>query len=104
MLERAESFSISQNYTIESHKLHSTILITGCSGFIGSHLVERFMSTKGHRRFEIRCMTRNAKPVEGILKNGVAANELKFVQADASKYSDLVSAMTGVKIAFYLIH
>ena len=29
---------------------------------------------------------------------------LKFVQADASKYSDLVSAMTGVDIAFYLIH
>jgi len=26
------------------------------------------------------------------------------VQADASKYSDLVSAMTGVDIAFYLIH
>jgi MFS-type transporter involved in bile tolerance (Atg22 family) len=26
------------------------------------------------------------------------------VQADASKYSDLVSAMTDVDIAFYLIH
>jgi uncharacterized protein YbjT (DUF2867 family) len=26
------------------------------------------------------------------------------VQADASKYSDLVSVMTGVDIAFYLIH
>jgi uncharacterized protein YbjT (DUF2867 family) len=103
-MKQAEPYSISQNYAVESSKMHLTILITGCSGFIGSHLVERFMSTKGDRKFEIRCMTRNVKSAEGIFKKGVAVKDLKFVQADASKYSDLVSAMTGVDIAFYLIH
>ena len=104
MLKQAEPYSISQNYAMEPGKKHLTILITGCSGFIGSHLVDRFMSTKGNRKFEIRCMTRNVKSVEDYYKKGVAVKDLKFVHADASKYSDLVSAMTGVDIAFYLIH
>ena len=104
MSEPGESVSISQNYAIETNELHLTILITGCSGFIGSHLVERLMSTRGNRRFEIRCMTRNVKSVEGIFKEGAAGKGLKLVHADASKYSDLVKAMTGVDIAYYLIH
>ena len=62
------------------------------------------MSTRGNRRFEIRCMTRNLKSVEGIFKEGAAGKGLKLLQADASKYSDLVKAMTGVDIAYYLIH
>lgn len=104
MSEQGESHSISQNYAIKTSKLHLTILITGCSGFIGSHLVDRFMSTEGNRKFEIRCMTRNVKSVEGIFKKGEAGTDLKLLQADASKYSDLVNAMTGVDIAYYLIH
>ena len=104
MSEQGESHSISQNYAIETSKLHLTILITGCSGFIGSHLVDRFMSTEGNRKFEIRCMTRNVKSVEGIFKKGEAGTDLKLLQADASKYSELVNAMTGVDIAYYLIH
>ena len=104
MSEQGESHSISQNYAIETSKLHLTILITGCSGFIGSHLVDRIMSIKGNRRFEIRCMTRNVKSVEGIFKKGEVGKDLKLLHADASKYSDLVNAMTGVDIAYYLIH
>jgi uncharacterized protein YbjT (DUF2867 family) len=103
MLEQGESNSVFQNYT-ETNKLHLTILITGCSGFIGSHLVDRFMSVKGNQRIEIRCMTRNVKSMEGIFKKEVSAKELNYVHADASKYSDLVNAMTGVDIAYYLIH
>jgi uncharacterized protein YbjT (DUF2867 family) len=48
-------------------------------------------------------MTRNAKSIKGISKNE-SNKDLKVVGADASKYSDLVSAMKGVDIAFYLIH
>jgi uncharacterized protein YbjT (DUF2867 family) len=43
-------------------------------------------------------MTRNVKSFKGSNK------DLKVVGADASKYTDLVSAMKGVDIAFYLIH
>ena len=104
MLEQGEAFPISQNCAVGSSKRHLTILITGCSGFIGSHLVERFMSTKENSRFEIRCMTRNVKSMEGIFRKGVAVEDLRLVHADASKYPDLVGVMTGVDIAFYLIH
>lgn len=103
-MEPSGSFSSSQTYAAESSKRHLTILVTGCSGFIGSHLVERFISTKENCRFEVRCMTRNVKSVEGIFKQCIGVKDLRFVHADASEYSDLVSAMTGVDIAFYLIH
>jgi uncharacterized protein YbjT (DUF2867 family) len=43
-------------------------------------------------------MTRNVKSIKGSNK------DLRIVEADASKYSDVVSAMKGVDIAFYLIH
>ena len=104
MLEQGEAFSISQNYDVESSKRHLTILITGCSGFIGSHLVERFISTDENCRFEVRCMTRSVKSVEGIFNQSIGVKDLRFVYADASEYSDLVRAMTGVDIAFFLIH
>ncbi len=77
--------------------------MTGSSGFIGSHLVNRLLSSNDNHRFEIRCMTRNVKSIKGISKNE-SNKDLKVVGADASKYLDLVSAMKGVDIAFYLIH
>ena len=104
MLKQAEPYSISQNYAMESGKKHLTILVTGCSGFIGSHLVERLMSTRENCRFEVRCMTRNVRSAEDIFKKEVRFKDLRFVHADASKYSDLVNAMTGVDVAFYFIH
>ena len=104
MLEQGEPLSVFQNYATETNKLHLTILVTGCSGFIGRHLVDRFMSIKRNRRIEIRCMTRNVKSMEGIFKKEVSAKELNLVNANASKYSDLVNVMTGVDNAYYLIH
>lgn len=104
-MEPSESFSTSQTYAVESSKKnHLTILVTGCSGFIGCHLVERFISTDENCRFEVRCMTRNVKSVVGVFNEGIGVKDLRFVHADASEYSDLVSAMTGVDIAFFLIH
>lgn len=89
--------------TINLNEKHLTILVTGCSGFIGSHLVDRLLKEARNSVYEIRCMTRNIKSIEGLFdKEG--DKDLKFVSADASKYSDLVKAMTGVNIAFYLIH
>jgi uncharacterized protein YbjT (DUF2867 family) len=103
-LEQPESTPFSQTYAVESNKRHLTILVSGCSGFIGSHLVDRLLSTKESNKYEIRCMTRNLESVEGIFKMGVNVKDLRLVRADASNYSDLVNAMTGVDIAFYLIH
>jgi uncharacterized protein YbjT (DUF2867 family) len=47
-------------------------------------------------------MSRNVRSIEDYFdKKG---KNIKYVAADASKYSDLVKAMTGVDMAFYLIH
>jgi uncharacterized protein YbjT (DUF2867 family) len=82
---------------------HLTILVTGCSGFIGSHLVNRLLKEVENSKYEIRCMTRNIESIKESFDNA-SNQDLKFVHADASKYPDLVKAMTGVNIAFYLIH
>jgi uncharacterized protein YbjT (DUF2867 family) len=47
-------------------------------------------------------MTRNVKSIENYFDQ--KGKNIKYVAADASKYSDLVRAMTGVDTAFYLIH
>jgi uncharacterized protein YbjT (DUF2867 family) len=102
-LEQKEFSSSSDSFVVESKKEHLTILVTGSSGFIGSHLVNRLLSSNDNHRFEIRCMTRNVKSIRGSFTNG-SDRDLKVVRADASKYADMVSAMKGVDIAFYLIH
>ena len=47
-------------------------------------------------------MTRNLKSIEGLFEE--KGQDVKYIAADASKRSDLIKAMTGVDIAFYLIH
>lgn len=80
--------------------------MTGSSGFIGSHLVDRLLSSKEKHNYnyEIRCMTRNTKSINGFFNKEAADKDLKIVRADASKYKDLITALTNVDIAFYLIH
>ena len=47
-------------------------------------------------------MTRNAQSLLGYFHNN--RDNLEFVQADVQNYPDLVKALAGVDIAFYLIH
>lgn len=90
------------NHLTKTEKLTLTILVTGCSGFIGSHLVNRLIAKGGSKNYRIQCMTRNLKSIEGFFDE--KGQDVKYVAADASKRSDLIKAMTGVDIAFYLIH
>jgi uncharacterized protein YbjT (DUF2867 family) len=90
------------NHLTKTEKLTLTILVTGCSGFIGSHLVNRLIAKGGSKNYRIRCMTRNLKSIEGFFDE--KGQDVQYVAADASKCSDLIKAMTGVDIAFYLIH
>jgi uncharacterized protein YbjT (DUF2867 family) len=96
------NFTNNTNHLTKTKKLTLTILVTGCSGFIGSHLVNRLIAEEGSENYRIRCMTRNLKSVEGLFdENG---QNVKYVTADASNRSDLIKAMADVDIAFYLIH
>lgn len=55
---------------------HKKIIITGSSGFLGSHLVERL---KDDERFEVYAMT--SKPEE--LKNRLGGENVRYVHKDA---------------------
>ena len=78
------------------------ILVSGASGFIGRRLVRRLLLSPGSTNWSIRCMTRNANSLSGYFQDD--RGNLEFVQADVQNYPELVKALAGVDIAFYLIH
>jgi uncharacterized protein YbjT (DUF2867 family) len=78
------------------------ILVSGASGFIGRRLVRRLLLSPGCTNWSIRCMTRNANSLSGYFQDD--RGNLEFVQADVQNYPELVKAVAGVDIAFYLIH
>ena len=78
------------------------ILVSGASGFIGRRLVRRLLLSPGGTNWSIRCMTRNANLLSGYFQDD--RDNLEFVQADVQNYPELVKALTGVDIAYYLIH
>jgi uncharacterized protein YbjT (DUF2867 family) len=69
----------------------STVLVTGASGFVGSHLATALVAA-GH---QVRAMTRHPERYAG-------AGEP--VRADVADASSLDEAMAGVDVAYYLVH
>jgi uncharacterized protein YbjT (DUF2867 family) len=103
------------------------VLVTGASGFIGSRLVSRLTSSSiipsisnphflsGHQhndgennkptakgRRQIICMTRDTKLLEDKIDN--IKEKVEIVEADVMIYQQLVEALYGIDVAFYLIH
>ncbi|HYZ51445.1 MAG TPA: NAD(P)H-binding protein, partial [Nitrososphaeraceae archaeon] len=83
------------------------ILVTGASGFIGSRVVSRLLSIyfspdTTNNNYKILCLTRNKESLRGRYKKYNGAVEI--VETNVHDYSQLVKAMNGVNIAFYLIH
>lgn len=70
------------------------ILVTGGSGFIGRRLCQRLAVAN---EYDLLCMSRDSRPLQGV--QGV-----RMVQADAQDYASLSSALSGVDLAFYLMH
>ena len=78
------------------------ILVTGASGFIGRRLVRRLLNSSSTTNWSIRCMTRKVQSLSSYFQND--RDNLEFVQADVQNYAELVKALIGVDVAFYLIH
>jgi uncharacterized protein YbjT (DUF2867 family) len=68
-----------------------TVLVSGASGFIGSHVAARLVDD-GHR---VRAMTRRPGAYDG------AGDP---VEADVSDPRSLEAAFAGVDVAYYLVH
>ena len=83
------------------------ILVTGASGFIGSRVIPSllsfFSSALPKYNYEILCLTRNKESLKGRFGE-FNNNAIKIVTADVNDYTQLVKSMSGVDIAFYLIH
>jgi len=80
----------------------NTILVTGASGFIGSRVVKRLLADTATTNCTIRCMTRNTDSLSSYFQE--SNHRLEIVNADVQNYSDLLKVMSGVDVAFYLIH
>ena len=68
-----------------------TVLVTGATGFVGSHLT-RALVEEGH---EVRAMTRKPDDYEGL------GNP---VEGDVFQPETLKGALRGVDVAYYLVH
>lgn len=70
-------------------------LVFGASGYIGSHLVARLQAA-GAR---VRASARNVEALEARGWDGV-----QCVAADALRPATLESALSGIDVAYYLVH
>ena len=68
-----------------------SILVTGATGFIGSRLI----SDLNANGYSVKGMSRRKIPSTG---------NIKYVQADVFEPTELEDALSGVEIAYYLLH
>ena len=101
MRQQEQQKSLSQVITNSSKERTLKVLVTGDSGFIGSRLVSRLCSSPSvhSKKHEITCITRNVESLTGRFNE-----QVKIIKADASNYRELLKVMTGIDVAFYLIH
>jgi uncharacterized protein YbjT (DUF2867 family) len=82
------------------------VLVTGASGFIGSRVVSRLLSysssLSSNENYEIVCVTRDRESLKGRYEKH--KDVIRIIEADVNDYPQLVKAMNGVTVAFYLIH
>jgi uncharacterized protein YbjT (DUF2867 family) len=71
------------------------VLVAGATGFVGSHLVPRLVA-EGHR---VRCLSRNVDRARTRLPD-----DAEIVRGDVHDPDSLASAMTGMDVAYYLVH
>lgn len=70
------------------------ILVTGATGYIGGRLVPRLIAEGA----DVRCLAREPARLAGRFAGA------EIVQGDVFKHEDLMRALDGVGIAYYLVH
>ena len=72
------------------------ILVTGATGYIGGRLVPKLLEA-GYR---VRCLVRDPSRLQGR----AWLHKVEVVKGDALSPEELLEAMRGVSVAYYLIH
>lgn len=70
------------------------ILVTGCSGFVGSHLVRMLAD----QLFDVRCLARGKHGLENLPQDRVS-----FVEGDVTRLETLLEAMEGISTVVHLV-
>ena len=68
-----------------------SILVTGATGFIGSKLISKLTSSG----YSVKGMSRKKK---------LNSSKVKYIQADVFEKKQLEKAMSGIDVAYYLLH
>ncbi|MGO8683046.1 MAG: DUF2867 domain-containing protein [Thermoleophilia bacterium] len=72
------------------------LLVTGATGYVGGRLVPRLLAD-GYR---VRCLTREAARLGGR----EWADRVEIVEGDVLRPATLSDALSGVSVAYYLVH
>jgi len=76
------------------------VLVTGGTGFVGSHLVEKLLNKK----YEVHCICRNTSNLQH-LKSLPSSNNLRFIKMDVSNpssYNALTDTLNNVDYVYHL--
>lgn len=78
---------------------HSSVLVTGAGGFIGSHLSERLVALGAKTRAMIRYTSSGSR---GWLEESPVKDDIEFVLGDVRDADSVREATQGVDIIFHL--
>lgn len=84
---------MSQQFTTDGSikKKPYSILVTGATGFIGARLIS-YLSKRGYF-------------VKGMSRRKISdTTNIRYVQADVFDVNQLEKALTGIEVAYYLLH
>jgi len=74
----------------------NNVLVTGASGFIGSRLVKILLDSG---KYKVVCMSRNPEPIQNRFGDNVT-----MIKGDITNYDDVLKALSGIDVAYYLVH